>query len=57
MLGLNHHWYGHILASVLKYIVGVRKIDGKAKEIKISPYFAEGIKKISAKNVPIWQAE
>lgn len=49
MLGLNHHWYGHILASVLKYIVGVRKIDGKAKEIKISPYFAEGIKKISAR--------
>ena len=46
-LGLNHHWYGHILASVVKYIVGLHGIDGREKRIKIAPHFAKGINKIS----------
>ena len=47
MLGLNHHWYGHILASVVKYIVGLRVIDGRKKRIEIQPHFAQEIKNIS----------
>ena len=43
MLGLNHHWYGHILASVVKYIVGLRRIDGDKKRIELAPHFAKGI--------------
>ena len=47
MLGLNHHWYGHILASVVKYIVGIRNIEGDKKQIELVPYFAEDIDRIS----------
>ncbi|MBE7100864.1 MAG: hypothetical protein E7364_04565 [Clostridiales bacterium] len=48
MLGLNHHWYGHILASVIKYVVGLRMIDGQKKRIEIAPHFLKGINNISA---------
>lgn len=46
---LNHHWYGHILASLIKYIVGIR-IDGDEKgKLKISPTFIKGLGGISTK--------
>ena len=48
MLGLNHHWYGHILASVVKYILGLREIDVREKKITLSPYFWKEINRISA---------
>lgn len=47
MLGLNHHWYGHILSSVVKYLVGLRVIDSREKRIEIAPHYAEEINKIS----------
>lgn len=47
MLGLNHHWYGHILASVIKYVVGLREIDGQKKRIEIAPFFLKDIDNIS----------
>ncbi len=47
MLGLNHHWYGHILASVVKYLVGLRVIDSRQKRVEIAPHFAEGINRMS----------
>ena len=47
MLGLNHHWYGHILASVVKHIVGLSDFTKKNKTLQISPFFVEGINSIS----------
>ncbi len=46
-LGLNHHWYGHILASIIKYVVGINSVDVKTKEVFISPCFVEDLKKVS----------
>ena len=47
MLGLNHHWYGHILASIVKYIVGLRNPTNIDKTLQISPFFIEGINTVS----------
>ncbi len=47
MLGLNHHWYGHILASIVKYIVGLRDFTKTKKTLQISPFFVEEINSIS----------
>lgn len=46
-LGLNHHWYGHILASVVKYILGLRLIDSKKKQIRLVPNIIDGISGMS----------
>ena len=48
MLGLNHHWYGHILASIVKYIVGLRDFSRTTKTLQISPFFVEEMHFISA---------
>lgn len=50
MLGLNHHWYGHILASIVKYVLGIRSFDIKENKLFISPCFIDGIKKMSVKS-------
>jgi hypothetical protein len=47
MLGLNHHWYGHILASIVKYIVGLRSFTKTKESLQISPFFVEEIDNIS----------
>lgn len=47
-LGLNHHWYGHILGGIVKYIVGLRFADFGEGKLVVDPFYAEGIQRISA---------
>ena len=46
---LNHHWYGHILGSIVKYVAGVRVDTYNTDKITISPTFVQGLENISIK--------
>lgn len=48
MLSQNHHWYGHILASIVKYVVGIQFDGYGRKTLKLTPCFFDKIKDISA---------
>ena len=46
---LNHHWYGHILGSLIKYIVGIRICNYDVHWVEISPTFIKDVDRISVK--------
>lgn len=46
---LNHHWYGHILGSIIKYVAGIRVDTYNADKITIAPTFVQGLENISIK--------
>ena len=46
---LNHHWYGHILGSFIKYIVGICIDTYQMGGIIISPTFVRELENISVK--------
>lgn len=46
-LGLNHHWYGHILDSLIKYVAGVKDYDYKKNKLTIIPCFNNDLKNLS----------
>ena len=46
---LNHHWYGHILGSIIKYVAGIRVDTYNADKITIAPTFVRDLENISVK--------
>lgn len=46
---LNHHWYGHILASLVKYIAGLRVDVYEKRGVEIAPTFIKNLDYISVK--------
>ena len=45
-LGLNHHWYGHILGGIIRHVVGLSLDCYRQKQLILSPYFIKELNKI-----------